>query len=147
MNKIIKVEITPKTILTTLAILALCWLITKIYSILFIALIYILFISTIILLILVSYRPLFTQLEEFVRTLPDLVVNVVNTIVTKVPFIRDKFNWDEILNNLKENFWANLEISKLSNYFVSGVGKAFGFVGSIFLFISFIPRNSQRKSF
>lgn len=97
-----------------------------------IALIYILFLSTIIILILISYRPLFSQLEEFIRILPDLVVNVVNTIIIRVPFIRDRFNWEEILKNLKENFWANLEISNISNYFISGVGKAFGFVGSIF---------------
>jgi predicted PurR-regulated permease PerM len=97
-----------------------------------IALIYLLSISAIVLLILISYKPLITQLEDFIQALPDIFVNVVNTVVGKVPFIRDKFNWDEILDDLRENFWQSFQITNLSEYLISGIGKAFGIVGSIF---------------
>lgn len=161
MQKVIKVEITPKTVIPILCLLGLIWIVTKTYGVIFlifiayaissmlspvidslyrrrvprslsIVLIYLLFITIIIFLILISYKPLITQVEAFTRSLPDIFVNVVNATVERVPFIKERFNWDEILKSIKENFWTNFEAANISNYLISGVGKAFGFVGSVF---------------
>lgn len=161
MKKIYKVEITPKTIIFTIALLGLIWLIIKVFSVFFlifiafaisamlspvidylkmkkvprtisIALIYLLFFTIIILLVSVSYKPIITQLEEFIRALPDIFVNVVNSIVDRLPFIKEKFNWEEILNNLKDSFWQSIEVSDLSKTLIDNFGKALGVVGSVF---------------
>ncbi|MFC1780132.1 AI-2E family transporter [Patescibacteria group bacterium] len=161
MNKIQRVEITPKTILTTFLIICLIWFVIKLYSVLVlvfiafsiaamlspvveylhkrkvpktlsIAIIYIIFLSFVVLLILVSYKPLITQIEAFTKALPDIIINVVNFIVERIPPIRDTFNWDEISENIKNTFWDNIQVTSLSEYIISGLGKAFGLVGSFF---------------
>ncbi|MBN2015553.1 AI-2E family transporter [Candidatus Dojkabacteria bacterium] len=168
MNKVYKVEITPKTIISVFVLIGFVWLIAKLYSVIFlifiafavsamlspiieflntkkiprsvsITLIYLLFFGFLLFLVLVSYKPIVTQLEAFTKALPDIFVNVVNTIVERVPFIRDRFNWDSILDNLKGSFWQNIEISNVSSYLFSGLGKALGLVGSFFsILINFL---------
>lgn len=168
MDRIFKVEITPKTIFTILFILALIYLAVILKSVLFIVflafsisamispivnflykrnvpknvaitLIYFLFFSSLILLVLAIYKPFMHQLENFIKAFPQIFVNVLTKIIDRIPMIRDNFNWDEILSNVEGSFWENIEISNLSEYLLSGIGTAFGLVGSFFgILINFL---------
>jgi len=160
MEKTYKVEIKPKTIILTLIILALCWLFFKLYNVLiltFIAfaisstlsptieylyskkipknlsvfIIYLLFLTSIILFVIIIYKPLISQIESFVKALPNIFDNALNLILTHVPFIREKYNIASILEKIKDSFWSNFTFENISSYFFSGIGKAFGVFESV----------------
>jgi predicted PurR-regulated permease PerM len=161
MKKNVKIEISPKSILLVLLSLAAIWVIVKLHGVLIlifiafsisamlspiidylnskripksisIAVIYITFILLCLLLILISYKPLITQLEEFVISFPDIFVNVASKIIDQLPFLKERFNWDDIFENLRGSFWENFKPENFSDYLLSGINKAFGIVGSVF---------------
>jgi predicted PurR-regulated permease PerM len=161
LRHVYKIEISPKTIVISIGLLLATWFIIKlkilillifvafsissmlspiieylykrkIPKVISIALIYIIFLGIILLLILLIYQPLITQIEQFVTSLPDLVVNTGNIIIERIPVLQDKFNWEEIFKNLKGTALANLPIANLSNYVISGISTAFGVLGSFF---------------
>lgn len=161
MEKIYKVEITPKTIILILTILFSVWLLITLHGLvllIFIAFsiaatlsplieylnkksipknvsiigIYFLFLACFILLILLIYKPLILQLQDFIRNFPDIFVNVINSVIDKIPIIKEQFNWDEIFKNIKDSFWEKQQIANISSQLISGIGKAFGIVGSTF---------------
>lgn len=161
MKKVYKVEITPKTIILTLTILFSVWLLITLHDLvllIFIAFsiaamlsplidylntkripknvsiigIYFLSLASFFLLILLIYKPLILQLQDFIRNFPDIFINVINSIVDKIPVIKEQFNWDEILRNIKDSFWEKQPIADISSQLISGIGKAFGIVGSTF---------------
>ncbi|MBU0975646.1 MAG: AI-2E family transporter [Patescibacteria group bacterium] len=161
MNKSYKIEITTKTIIKAFVLAGVAWLfiqLTEIIFVIFIAfsvsamlspvidylhvkkmprglsisLIYFLSFSTLVVLLLLSYKPIVTQMEIFIQEFPTIITNFADWLIEKIPFVRDKFNWDQIFENLKQSFLQNFQISSLSDYFFTGVKQAFGIVGSIF---------------
>lgn len=161
MNNTYKIEITPKSLLTGILIFVGIWFLIQLKSLLllvFIAfsissmlspvieflytkkipkslsilVIYALFFSTIILIIALTYKPFITQLQDFAAVLPKLVGNAMNTLVDRVPALEENFNWDNIISSIQESIGEGTQISDLSGQLISGVGTAFGLVGSFF---------------
>ncbi len=161
MNKVYKVEITPKTISVTFLTIFCVWLIITLRDLvllLFISFsiaamlsplidylhtkkiprnvsiifIYIIFLAIITSLILLLYKPLIIQLQDFIKNFPEIFINVIDAIIERVPIIEERFNWDEILKSIKDSFWQSSNITDFSSQLVSGIGKAFGIVGSTF---------------
>ncbi|MDD3648262.1 MAG: AI-2E family transporter [Candidatus Dojkabacteria bacterium] len=161
MDKTYKIEITTKTLIKLFVLVGLAWLLVRLTEIIFIifiafsvsamlspivdflhskkvpralsiSLIYFLFFSALIILLLLSYKPIVTQMEIFIGEFPTIITNFADWLIEKIPLIRDRFNWDEIFGNVKDNFLQNFQVSSLSDYFFTGVKQAFGIVGSIF---------------
>lgn len=162
MNKKFSIEITPKSILLTIAILFALWLLItlrgvvllifiafslssmispivdylsskKIPKTLTIFFIYLCMLSILILLVVLSYKPIVTQLEGFIGALPEFLTTFLETTVDKIPILKRNIDLEQVSSELETNFWSNFEVSNISDYLVSGVGKAFGLVGSVFL--------------
>jgi len=161
MKKTVSIEISPKTIIIILLFLAIAWLIIKLNEIILlvfvafaiasmlspiidylhrrrvpklisISVIYILFVASIIGLILITYQPLITQFQEFTKQFPIIVTNAINSLIERFPFLQDRFDWEEILTNMQESFWASFEGENLSGSLLSGLKQAFNIVGSVF---------------
>lgn len=161
MNGIQKIEISPKTILFTISVILIIWLLIQLkelvilvfvaFSIsamvspivdylheknfpkpLSIFLIYVLFFTGLGILIFLMYKPFASQLEDFLAVLPGLFVNIVNEIGNRFPAIKEQLNWDEVVNNIENSFWEGTQVSDIPGQVFTGVGKAFGIVGSFF---------------
>jgi len=159
MEKVYKVEIKPKTIVITFLLIALAWICIKLYSVFIltflafgiaatlcpvvdylyskkipknvsITIIYTVFFIFIALLLILIYKPLLFQLEAFVNALPNIIENTGNLLIQKFPILKDKFNFEDIFDSAKNSFVENFQIANFSSYLFSGIGKAFGVVGS-----------------
>ncbi len=161
MKKVYSIEITPKTILTTILIIFLVWLFIilrgvillifisfAIYSMLnpivkflenkklpkslSIFFIYTFLILFVFTLLLIIYKPIAVQFEFFIRDLPDILVTFINALFDKIPFLRDNFNREEIQQTVKDSFKQHFDNIEITEYVFGGISKAFGIVGSIF---------------
>lgn len=155
-RKLYTIEISTKTILTVFLIVGFIWLLVKLYGLillLFVAfsiaamvspvidylqkrrvprtlsivIIYLLFVSGLITMVVLTYNPLMTQIQGFIRELPDILSNVIESIIETFPPLEDALDWESLLENLQE-----IQVSDFSDQLLSGLNTIFGFVGSFF---------------
>lgn len=159
MNNIKKIEITPKTIIITLLIIGVFLLLSKLKGILILVfisfifasalspvveslakrkiprsisifIIYILSVFFLLLLFFILVTPLFRQIQEFQVSIPEIISELIDKVLSYVPFLRDKINKQEIIDSFK----SYLQDESLINFeFIkNNFEKAFGVVKSFF---------------
>lgn len=161
MEKSIKVEIKPKTILLIVGLIIGIWMFTKLLSVVFLVfiafsisallspvidylhskripknismiVIYVLFFTALTFFIILIFDPMVQQFKGFGDKLPELITISITGIVERFPWLQERFNWDVILDDLQNSF---LHSSGVTDFITNIPKHIFSIIGSFFTVI------------